>query len=116
MTTRACGVRRTIAPVAGRYYDFHTGGAELVVHEVELEGPGGRERSRLQLLDPGAALGGGAWGADLPPRLRELHSHWLDRCAAADGACFAAAPLLLLPCRGSAGQWRLVACHRPGCC
>lgn len=39
---------------------------------------------RLELLDPmdGGAAGEaacGAWGGQLPVRLRQLHSHWLSR-------------------------------------
>ncbi|PRW58669.1 hypothetical protein C2E21_2704 [Chlorella sorokiniana] len=73
----AAGLRRTIAPVRGCFYEFYLAGADgsqLVV--TEAEAATGR---RMQLLDPGSDLGGGAWGSELPPRLRELHSHWLDR-------------------------------------
>ena len=75
----AAGVRRTIAPVRGCFYEFYLSGpdsGELVVAEVEAA-----IGQRMQLLDPGADLSGGSWGAELPRRLRELHSHWLDRWA-----------------------------------
>ena len=75
VTLAAGGERRTISPVKGRFYEFFMApeGA-LVVTEVE-EASG----HRLQLLDPGQQQQCGGWGAELPQRLRELHSHWLSR-------------------------------------
>ena len=62
---------RTISPVQGCFYEFSVApSGSLGVVEVDSQG------LRLQLLEPG-----GAWGAELPVRLRELHSHWLSRWA-----------------------------------
>ena len=52
---------------------------ELVVWEEEEEAQEDGGRRRLQLLDPGDDFGCGAWGVELPQRLRELHSHWISR-------------------------------------
>ena len=68
---------RTISPVAGRYYEFSLA-SDGSLGVVELDGDG----HRLQLLDPGEGAACGSWGAELPVRLRELHSHWLSRWAA----------------------------------
>lgn len=81
----ASGTLQTIKPVGGRYYDFCLssssssgsgggGGSSGVLGITELDGT-----LRLQLLDVGADGGGGAWGSELPVRLREMHSHWLCR-------------------------------------
>jgi hypothetical protein len=72
------GVRQTIKPVKGRFYDFYMADrqqqSELVVEEVD------RSRGqRLQLLDVGVDGRCGEWGEELPVRLREQYSHWLSR-------------------------------------
>ena len=36
-------------------------------------------QNELELLDPGTEMACAPWGAELPERLRELHSHWLWR-------------------------------------
>ncbi|GAB4822814.1 hypothetical protein N2152v2_009860 [Parachlorella kessleri] len=68
------GVHRSINPVNGHFYEFamSTSG-ELVVTELD------ERRRRLELLDVGADRQCGEWGTELPPRLKELHSHWLSR-------------------------------------
>jgi hypothetical protein len=71
VTLTDSGVRRIISPVRGCFYEFSmdaTGG--LVVVEIDNCG------RRMEALDQGC----GEWGAELPVRLRELHSHWLCRC------------------------------------
>ncbi|KAL4428607.1 hypothetical protein ABPG77_008919, partial [Micractinium sp. CCAP 211/92] len=86
VTTSQTGVRRTVGPVAGRNYEFWLAGkdsSQLVVIEETvlpgLEGNGASRKRRMQLLDVGKDCSGGGWGAELPVRLLELHSHWLDR-------------------------------------
>ncbi|KAL4434356.1 hypothetical protein ABPG75_000797 [Micractinium tetrahymenae] len=93
VTTSLTGVRRTVGPVAGRNYEFWLAGQDgsqlVVIEEAELPaqeggsgaagGSRGGGKRRLQLLDVGADCGGGGWGRELPVRLREMHSHWLDR-------------------------------------
>lgn len=75
VTKAASGVRRSLAPVRGCFYEFHLA-ADGGLVAVEVDGSG----NRLELLDVG---GEGCpcpgWGAQLPPRLREMHSHWLCR-------------------------------------
>ena len=70
------GVRETIKPLKGKYYDFYLAvGQKLIVVEVD------RARDqRLQLLDVGVDGGCGEWGKELPVRFRKLYSHWLSRC------------------------------------
>ncbi|PNH10973.1 hypothetical protein TSOC_002217 [Tetrabaena socialis] len=70
------GALQTLRPVRGRLYDFLLSGADqaLTVTEVDV----GRG-VRLELLDAGTDCACGSWGAQLPVRLRELHSHWLCR-------------------------------------
>ncbi|KAG2496538.1 hypothetical protein HYH03_005361 [Edaphochlamys debaryana] len=72
--------QRTLRRVRGRLYEFDqgTGGRELLVTEVDERG------LRLELLDAGPDGGCGEWGKELPPRLRQLHSHWL--CSPIGGA------------------------------
>jgi hypothetical protein len=74
------GVRQTIKPIKGRFYDFYLadGGqaSELVVVEVDKD-----RGQRLQLLDVGVDGKCGEWGKELPVRLRRLYSHWLSRYA-----------------------------------
>lgn len=77
VTKTASGVRRSLAPVRGCFYEFHLA-ADGGLVAVEVDGSG----NRLELLDVG---GEGCpcpgWGDELPPRLREMHSHWLCRWA-----------------------------------
>ncbi|MEW5310745.1 MAG: hypothetical protein WDW38_002512 [Sanguina aurantia] len=69
------GVLQTVKPVGGCYYDFFLAAAGvLVVTEVDrLRGV------ELELLDVGRDGLCGSWGAQLPVRLREMHSHWVCR-------------------------------------
>lgn len=81
VTRDACGVLTTLRPVGGRSYTFYVdGGGRLEV--LEREGNAGRASGRrameLELLD-GCAAGIESWGAALPPRLKEMHSHWTCR-------------------------------------
>ncbi|KAG2496793.1 hypothetical protein HYH03_005201 [Edaphochlamys debaryana] len=71
----AC-TRSTRRLVNGRRYEFTLGQGDqsLAVTEVDV----GRG-VRLELLDPGADHACGEWGPELPPRLRQLYSHWLCR-------------------------------------
>ena len=84
----ASGALRTARPLAGYFYEFllPRSGGHLGVTEIRQKRPGERDsqEDRLALLDGTAAQ---AWGADLPVRLRELHSHWLSRSAVGE-ACF----------------------------
>ncbi|KAG2494612.1 hypothetical protein HYH03_007377 [Edaphochlamys debaryana] len=72
----AANTRQTLRPVNGRLYEFTSGqdGQSLMVTEVDVE-----RGVRLELLDVGEGHGCGEWGKQLPPRLRELYSHWLCR-------------------------------------
>jgi hypothetical protein len=94
VAVRGGGAHQTSSPVHGRFYRFQLlpgatgagqpvgGQARLVV--IELDPDHGVE---LELLECGAGGGGGGGGgggvgglaAQLPPRLVELHSHWLSR-------------------------------------
>jgi hypothetical protein len=68
------GVRQTTSRVRGRLYEFSMDATgALVVVETDDQG------HRMELLDVGDDQGCGEWGAELPVRLRELHSHWLCR-------------------------------------
>jgi hypothetical protein len=74
VTATASGVWRTISPVRECFYEFSVdskGG--LVVVEIDSR------QHHLQLLDVGKDEKCGEWGAELPVRLRRLHSHWLCR-------------------------------------
>jgi hypothetical protein len=94
------GVMKTIRAIKGRHYDFFAvaasegGGGQqqqLVVVEVERLAAGGGVQvleERLELLDVGEGSSCGAWGRELPVRLRELHSHWLSRSAVPAAGCF----------------------------
>jgi hypothetical protein len=74
VTVASSGVWRTTSPVGGCFYEFSTEpGGGLVVVEID------EQQHILQLLDVGEGQCCGEWGAELPVRLRELHSHWLDR-------------------------------------
>jgi hypothetical protein len=70
------GAMRTVRPLNGCFYEFflHRDG-RLGVSEMSPHSP-----HPLELLD-GTEDGAAAWGAQLPARLRELHSHWLCRAA-----------------------------------
>jgi hypothetical protein len=77
------GALRTVRPLAGCLYEFFVRpNGQLRVTEMERDAGGNTHA--LELLD-GTAAGVAAWGAQLPVRLRELHSHWLCR---ADGALY----------------------------
>jgi hypothetical protein len=82
------GVRQTLRPINGRFYDFYwssaaaiavaTAGAgsarrQLVIEEVEQA-----TGDRLQLLDVGEDGSCGAWGGQLPVMLQQLYSHWYN--------------------------------------
>ncbi|GIL75394.1 hypothetical protein Vretifemale_5196 [Volvox reticuliferus] len=69
------GAMEGLRLINGRRYRFLLGsGGRLVISEVDPEC-----RVQLELLDPGTDRQCGQWGATLPPRLREMHSHWLCR-------------------------------------
>lgn len=84
--TTTDGQLETIRPIEGRFYRFNLLQAtpqeqgQLVVTEIDPTQPS-VGRLALQLLDPGADDGCGGWGNELPVRLRQMHSHWFDRCA-----------------------------------
>lgn len=85
--TTADGQLETIRPIEGRFYRFNlvpagdsTQPGQLVITELDPTQQGAG-RLELQLLDPGADHGCAGWGADLPVRLREMHSHWYCRWA-----------------------------------
>ena len=88
--TTADGQLETIRPIEGRFYRFnlvqHTpqDQGQLVVTEIDPTQPDAG-RLELQLLDPGAGDACGSWGNELPVRLRQMHSHWFDRCVAQVG-------------------------------
>lgn len=68
------GVYQTTRPVRKRFYEFSLAkDGDLVIVEIDERG------NKLQLLDVGENCGCGAWGQQLPVRLRELYSHWLCR-------------------------------------
>ncbi len=75
------GEQRTTRTIGGRFYEFlllrGSGEPELRVYELQFHGDA--ERWRLELLDVGPDMSCGAWGNDLPVRLRHMHSHWLCR-------------------------------------
>lgn len=69
------GVSETVKPVGGCYFTFWmTGSGALIITEVDE-----KRGVELQLLDVGKDGLCGAWGLQLPVRLREMHSHWLCR-------------------------------------
>ncbi|KAG2441624.1 hypothetical protein HXX76_003244 [Chlamydomonas incerta] len=75
-------VLQTLRKVRGRLYDFRLCAAaagqqqaQLVITEEDVENGG----ERLELLDTGPDSSCRGWGEELPVRLRELHSHWLNR-------------------------------------
>ena len=70
------GKLSTTHPQDGRfnYVFFFTEDDGLAVHEQDQE-----LASSLELLDPGSDLTCGVWGGQLPVRLRELCSHWINR-------------------------------------
>lgn len=104
------GVYKTLRPIQGRHYDFWFAGSEaagsnaaqLVIEELD-----DASGQRLQLLDVGADGRCGAWGCQLPVRLRALYSHWLCRCGAASQLrmlVFAASNVLAAPACGQGMQ------------
>ena len=88
--TTADGQLETIRPIEGRFYRFNLvqstpqDQGQLVVTEIDPTQPDAG-RLELQLLDPGADDGCSVWGNELPVRLREMHSHWYDRCVTQAG-------------------------------
>jgi len=84
VTRDGCGVLTTLRRVGGCEYTFYVDAeGEL---EVRESGPG---LCTLELLDglpdseegcaDGEPDGVGRWGAELPSRLKEMHSHWYSR-------------------------------------
>jgi hypothetical protein len=79
------GQLETIRPVQGRFYRFNlcqSGGHNpnvLVITEIDATQTA-FGTLELQLLDPGDTDACPGWGEELPARLREMHSHWYDRC------------------------------------
>ena len=84
VTRDGCGVLTTLRRVGGCKYTFYVDAAgELEVRESR---PG---LCTLELLDglpdseegcaDGEPDGVGCWGAELPSRLKEMHSHWYSR-------------------------------------
>jgi hypothetical protein len=71
----ASGAMRTVRPLNGCFYEFFVSAGRLGVSETSPHAP-----HPLELLD-GTEGGVAAWGAQLPARLRELHSHWLCRAS-----------------------------------
>ena len=73
------GALRTVRPLAGWLYEFfmHSDG-KLSVKELPQKSEDAAPV--LELLD-GTPDGVAEWGAELPIRLRELHSHWLCRAS-----------------------------------
>ncbi|KAJ1474778.1 hypothetical protein T484DRAFT_1910816 [Baffinella frigidus] len=65
------GVFYTVRRVFGCKYQFFTAGGRLVIREVDPE-----RGIELELLHGTPA---GAWGQQLPERLRTMHSHWYCR-------------------------------------
>jgi hypothetical protein len=88
--TTADGQLETIRPIEGRFYRLNLlqsvlqDKGVLVVTEIDPTQPD-MGRLELQLLDPGADDGCGGWGSELPVRLRQMHSHWFDRCVCTSG-------------------------------
>mmetsp|Transcript_25198 Transcript_25198/g.53516 ORF Transcript_25198/g.53516 Transcript_25198/m.53516 type:complete len:470 (-) Transcript_25198:1029-2438(-) len=71
------GVFETARLQGGFKYEFFANNSnELVVREVDP----GRPTMTLELLD-GTEEGVAAWGAQLPIRLRQMHSHWYCRAS-----------------------------------
>ncbi|CAM9858519.1 unnamed protein product [Ectocarpus sp. 6 AP-2014] len=69
VTMASNGVFRTIRAISGRFYEFSRASCEVVIEEIdECRG------ERLQLLRHD-----GAWGEEIPVRLRSMHSQWLCR-------------------------------------
>lgn len=68
------GSLKTIRPMSGAFYDFLIAGKELKISEhVAKSGA-----PVLELLNGSSPE---QWGGELPVRLRQLHSHWLDRAS-----------------------------------
>jgi hypothetical protein len=69
------GVLTTIRSVRGRHYSFSLDSKnQLIVHEQEPS------RQEVLVLLDGSKDAVQQWGADLPVRLKEMHSHWYYRC------------------------------------
>ncbi|CAM9681753.1 unnamed protein product, partial [Ectocarpus sp. 8 AP-2014] len=69
VTMASNGVFRTTRAISGRFYEFSRASHEVVIEEIdECRG------ERLQLLRHD-----GAWGEEIPVRLRSMHSQWLCR-------------------------------------
>ncbi|GLI61982.1 hypothetical protein VaNZ11_004548, partial [Volvox africanus] len=69
------GVMEGLQLINGRRYKFVLGsGGRLVISEVDPE-----HNVELELLDAETDGQCGQWSAELPPRLRRMHSHWLCR-------------------------------------
>lgn len=88
------GQLQTIRPIQGCFYRFNlvqpptstaAGGqsqpgspGQLVITELDPTQASHGELA-LELLDPGPQEACAGWGQELPLRLRQLYSHWLDR-------------------------------------
>jgi hypothetical protein len=80
VTRDPCGVLTTLRPVGGRTYSFYvdTGGGRLIVRERKEDAGPASDCGQLELLLlDGCAAGIECWGVALPPRLKEMHSHWV---------------------------------------
>ena len=62
------GTLRTNRPLAGCHYEFLLQGERLIAKEIGVNG------TTFELLESE-----GSWAAELPERLKKMHSHWLDR-------------------------------------
>ena len=62
------GTLRTNRPLAGFHYEFLLQGERLIAKEINEEG------TTFELLESE-----GSWAAELPERLKKMHSHWCDR-------------------------------------
>ena len=62
------GTLRTNRPLAGCHYEFLLQGERLIAKEIGVNG------TTFELLESD-----GSWAAELPERLKKMHSHWLDR-------------------------------------
>jgi hypothetical protein len=67
------GLLQTARPAGGRFYDFLVDASGRLVITEHHQG------RALELLDAGQDHACAGWGEALPPRLRDLHSHWLWR-------------------------------------
>lgn len=89
VVAQADGSMQTTTKLFGRDYNFKLFGSQLIVHELYTDDPAdaasqfplrlvpaGR-KYRNRLLDSSDVASCVVWGAELPPRLTQLHSHWL---------------------------------------